>query len=57
MTTFLVVALVLAACVLANVLCWRFLLADATRGPWNWRVLVGPLLYGPWIQRREEESQ
>jgi hypothetical protein len=54
----IVAALVLAVCApLANVLCWRFLLADVTRGPWNWRVIVGPFLYGPWVQRREEQSQ
>lgn len=58
-------ALIAVACVAAyagiNYLAWYSTIASVQRmspseaRPWNWRALVGPFAYYPWLNRRERQ--
>lgn len=49
--------ILLVVCPIANMLIWKSTVVsvqrmnpDAVR-PWNWRVIVGPFLYYPWLNK------
>lgn len=52
----------ITVCVIAfevvNYLSWRGLSRSRPAGerPWNWRVLLGPFVYYPWMTRQEREN-